>query len=47
MSKQEREKPLSRKRTRDEVAEHFMRLRLQASEQKAQEYLETLDPRQR
>ena len=47
MAKQEREKPMSRKRTRDELAEHFMRLRLQAAEQKAQEYQETLDPRQR
>jgi len=47
MPKQDREKPMNRKRTRDELAEHFMRLRLQASEQKAQEYQETLDPRQR
>jgi len=47
MPKKEREKPMSRKRTRDELAEHFMQLRLQASEQKAQEYQETLDPRQR
>jgi len=46
MPKKEREQPLSRKRTREEVAEHFMRLRLQDAERKAKEYMESLDPRQ-
>ena len=47
MPKKQREQPLSRKQTREELAEHFMRLRLQDAERKAKEYLESLDPRQK
>jgi hypothetical protein len=46
MPKKEREHPLSRKKSREELADHFMRLRLQDAERKAKEYLESLDPRQ-
>jgi hypothetical protein len=46
MGKQKREQSLNSARTREELAQHFMRLRLQEAERRAQEYLSTLDPRE-
>ena len=45
MSKSKQEQSMSVKRNREELAKHFMRLRLQEAERKAQEYARTLDPR--
>jgi len=47
MAKKQREQVLSQKKTREELATHFMQQRLQEAERRAQEYLSTLDPRQR
>jgi hypothetical protein len=47
MGKQKGEQPLAPKRTREELAKHFMRIRLQDAERRAQEYLNTLDPREK
>ncbi len=46
MAKKQQEQSMNRKRTREELAQHFMRLRLQEAERRAQEYQATLDPRQ-
>jgi hypothetical protein len=46
MAKKKREESMNSKRTREELAEHFMRIRVQEAEQRAQEYMATLDPRQ-
>ena len=46
MSKKERESSVDRKRSREELAMHFMRLRLEDAERRAQAYQATLDPRQ-
>ncbi len=42
MGKQKREQSLAPKRSRDELARYFMKLRLQEAELKAQEYERTL-----
>lgn len=46
MAKQKREQTLTPKRTREELAAHFMNIRLQEAERRAQAYQSTLDPRQ-
>jgi hypothetical protein len=46
MGKQNREQAMTAKRSREELAKHFMHLRLQEAERKAQEYARTLDPRE-
>lgn len=46
MSKQQRESSVDRKRSREELAKHFLRLRLEDAERRAQAYQATLDPRQ-
>ena len=45
MGKQSREQSMAAKRSREELAKHFMHIRLQEAERKAQEYARTLDPR--
>lgn len=45
MGKQNREQSMEAKRSREELAKHFMHIRLQEAERKAQEYALTLDPR--
>lgn len=47
MAKKQREETMDRKRSREELAQHFMRLRLEDAERRAQEYQATLDPRQK
>ena len=45
MGKGKRKQELTTKRSREDLAKHFMDIRLQEAERKAQEYARTLEPR--